>query len=150
MLYLCGQRGVIFKNCNKNMRIPTQKNHRGHHPRTMLHLNGQRKVFTKVVLGFRMTSRGLGEMFEEYSADSCGLKILLLLMGGLAEGLACTDLGARTPIGVSGNFFPYLATVPKITEGDPPYPPQYDTFGRTRWVISKVVLGFQNFALARK
>ena len=28
---------------------------------------------------------------------------------------------------------------------DPPYPPQYDTFGRTRGVISKVVLGFRNF-----
>ena len=24
-------------------------------------------------------------------------------MGGQTEGLACTDLGARTPIGVSGN-----------------------------------------------
>ena len=26
-------------------------------------------------------------------------------MGGRAEGLACADLGARTPIGVRGNFF---------------------------------------------
>ena len=25
-------------------------------------------------------------------------------MGGRAEGLTCTDPGARTPIGVSGNF----------------------------------------------
>ena len=33
-----------------------------------------------------MTSEGLVEM----------------LMGGRAEGLACADLGARTPIGVSG------------------------------------------------
>ena len=27
--------------------------------------------------------------------------------------------------------------------GDPPYPPYYTTFGRTRGVISKVLLGFQ-------
>ena len=27
-----------------------------------------------------------------------------MLMGGRVEGLACADLGARTPIDVSGNF----------------------------------------------
>ena len=27
-----------------------------------------------------------------------------MLMGGRAEGLVCADPGARTPIGVSGNF----------------------------------------------
>ena len=46
-----------------------------------------------------MTSEGLGEMFEGDSADMCAMS-----MGGRAEGLACADLGARTPIGVSGNF----------------------------------------------
>jgi hypothetical protein len=30
-------------------------------------------------------------------------------MGGRAEGLACADRGARTPIGASGNFY-YLNT----------------------------------------
>ena len=40
-----------------------------------------------------MTSEGLGEMFEGDSAVS---------MGGQAEGLACADPGARTPIGASG------------------------------------------------
>ena len=55
-----------------------------------------------------MTSEGLGEMFE---GDS------LMWMGGRAEGLACTDPAARTPIGVSRNlsdFFVFL-----ISSGDP-------------------------------
>ncbi len=30
-------------------------------------------------------------------------------MGGRAEGLACADLGARTPIGVSGNYYYYYS-----------------------------------------
>ena len=37
--------------------------------------------------------------------DTCAKKILLVSMGGLAEGVACADLGARTPIGTSGHFF---------------------------------------------
>ena len=32
-------------------------------------------------------------------------KFSLVSMGGPAEGLACADPGARTPIGASGNFF---------------------------------------------
>ena len=51
-----------------------------------------------------MTSDGLGEMFEGDSADPCAGKFPLVSMGGLAEGLACADPGARTPIGASGNF----------------------------------------------
>ena len=50
-----------------------------------------------------MTSEGLGEMFEGYSADTCGGKFPLVSMGARAEGLACADPGARTPIGASGN-----------------------------------------------
>ena len=50
-----------------------------------------------------MTSEGLGEMFEGDSADTCARKFPLVLMGGRAEGLACADTGARTPIGASGN-----------------------------------------------
>ena len=46
-----------------------------------------------------MTSEGLGEMFEGDSADMCARKFSLVLMGGRAEGLACADPGARTPIG---------------------------------------------------
>ena len=38
-------------------------------------------------------------MFEGYSADTLVGKFLLVSMGGRAEGLACTDPGARTPIG---------------------------------------------------
>ena len=45
------------------------------------------------------TSEGLGEMFEGDSADTCAGKF------PLAEGLACTDPGARTAIGASGIFF---------------------------------------------
>ena len=57
-----------------------------------------------------MTSDGLGEMFKGDSADTCGGKFMLVSMEGQAEGLACADQGARTPIGVSGNFqsFPSL------------------------------------------
>ena len=51
-----------------------------------------------------MTSEGLGEMFEGDSADMCVGKFPLMSMGGRAEGLACADPGARTPIGASGNY----------------------------------------------
>ena len=50
-----------------------------------------------------MTSEGLGEMFEGDSADMRAGKFPLVSMGGRAEGLACADPGARTPIGASGN-----------------------------------------------
>ena len=51
-----------------------------------------------------MTSEGLGEMFEGDCADMCAGKFLLVLMVGRAEGLACADPVARTPIGASGNY----------------------------------------------
>jgi hypothetical protein len=41
-------------------------------------------------------------MFEGDSADMCAGKFLLVSMGGRAEGLACADPGARTPISASG------------------------------------------------
>ena len=50
-----------------------------------------------------MTSEGLGEMFEGDSADTCAGKFPLVSMEGRAEGLACADPGARTPISASGN-----------------------------------------------
>ena len=50
-----------------------------------------------------MTYEGLKEMFEGDSADTCGGKFPLMSMGGRAEGLACADPGARTPISLSGN-----------------------------------------------
>ena len=49
-----------------------------------------------------MTSAWLGEMFEGDSADTCAGRFPLVSMGGRAEGLACADPGARTPIGASG------------------------------------------------
>ena len=51
-----------------------------------------------------MTSEGLGEMFEGDSADTCAGKFALVSMSGRAEGLACTDPGARTPINASGIY----------------------------------------------
>ena len=57
-----------------------------------------------------MTSEGLGEMFEGDSADTCAGKYPLVSMGGRAEGLACADPGARTPIGASGNFISIFPT----------------------------------------
>ena len=51
-----------------------------------------------------MTPRGLGELLKGDSADMCAGKFPLVSMGGRAEGLACIDRGARTPIGASGNF----------------------------------------------
>ena len=58
-------------------------------------------------------------MFEGDSADPCAETFLLVLMGGRAEGLACADPGARTPIGASGNFLILLLGVPifKTPEG---------------------------------
>ena len=48
-------------------------------------------------------------MFEGDSADMCAGKFPLVLMGYPGEGLACVDLGARTPIGASGNLdLPYM------------------------------------------
>ena len=52
-----------------------------------------------------MTSEGLGEMFEGDYAERCAGKFPLMSMGGRTEGLPCPVLGARTPIGVSGNFW---------------------------------------------
>jgi hypothetical protein len=51
-----------------------------------------------------MTSKGLGEMVEGDSADTCFGKFPLVSMAGRAEGLACADTGARTPIIDSGNW----------------------------------------------
>ena len=51
-----------------------------------------------------MTFGVLGEMFEGDSADMCAGKLLLVSMGVRAEGFACADPGARTPIGASGDF----------------------------------------------
>ena len=51
-----------------------------------------------------MTSEGLGEMFEGDSADMCAGKFPLVSMVGRAEGLACVDPRARTPIGARGNL----------------------------------------------
>ena len=41
---------------------------------------------------------------EGHSADTGAGKFQLVSMGGRVEGLACADLGARTPIGARGNF----------------------------------------------
>jgi hypothetical protein len=48
------------------------------------------------------TSEGLNEMFEGDFSGMCTNKFQLMLVGGQAEGLTCSDPGARTPISVSG------------------------------------------------
>jgi hypothetical protein len=57
-----------------------------------------------------MTFEGMGEMFEGDSADTSAGKFPLVSMGGRAEGLACADLGARTPIGAIGNFLFFFSS----------------------------------------
>ena len=76
-----------------------------------------------------MTFEGLGEMIEGYSADTGAGKFPLVLMGVRAEGLACADPGARTPIGASGislSFSLYFSAITVLPE--------------------RVVVGFPNFA----
>ena len=53
-----------------------------------------------------MTSEGMGEMemFESGFADMCSKNFPLMSIGGRAEGLACADQLARTPMGISGNI----------------------------------------------
>ena len=46
----------------------------------------------------------MGEMFEGDFADTGAENLSVKTMGGRAEGLACANSGARTPIGVSENF----------------------------------------------
>ena len=46
----------------------------------------------------------VGKFGDIDSADTCGGKFPLVPMGGWAEGPACADTGARTPIGASGIF----------------------------------------------
>ena len=46
----------------------------------------------------------MGKFGEIDSADTRAGKFPLVPMGGWAEGPACADTGARTPIGASGNF----------------------------------------------
>ena len=100
----------------------------------------------------------LVEMFEDDSANTCTRKFLLMSMGGRADGLACADPGALTPIGVSVNWYYFLTLVPvvKIPEGAVVgllifvwailefnffYPPHYHIFWGKRGVNSKIVLG---------
>ena len=51
-------------------------------------------------------------LFREFILD-----LPLMPIGGRAEGLACVDPGARTPISVSGNFFSLTdLTLPSLWE----------------------------------
>ena len=54
-------------------------------------------------------------MFEVDSAERCAGKIPLVPMGGRAEGPACADTGARTPIGVSGIVHEFLIIYQSFT-----------------------------------
>jgi hypothetical protein len=52
------------------------------------------------------------------SADTCGGKFTLMLMGGQAEGLGCANPGARIPIGVSNFLSPNLTITKTKTSGN--------------------------------
>jgi hypothetical protein len=47
----------------------------------------------------------MGKFLKSDSADMCAGKFPLVSIRGRAEGLACADPGARTPIGASGIFW---------------------------------------------
>ena len=64
-------------------------------------------------------------MFEDHSADTGARKFLLVPMGGRAKGLACTDPGARTPIGASGHFFNSFKLLLVTQEPMQSLPPSY-------------------------
>jgi hypothetical protein len=66
---------------------------------------------------------------EGHSADTDAGKFPIVSMGGRAEGLACADPGARTPIGASGNASKYHNYKDSTLKGH-------------RGGVSKVVLGF--------
>ena len=83
-----------------------------------------------------MTSERLGEMFKGDSADTCAGKFPLTSMGGRAEGLACADPGARTPIGTSGNFPARVSA--ELPSNISPNPSE---------VISKVSEVYDNFSI---
>jgi hypothetical protein len=66
-----------------------------------------------------MTSEGLGDRFEGDSADMCAGKFSLVSMGGRAEGIACANPGARTPMALAEFFlFYYLCILIKCNSGD--------------------------------
>ena len=71
-----------------------------------------------------MTSEGLGEVFKGDSAHMCAGKFPLVLMGGRANGQACTDGERGPPSARAEIFFFFLPPLFKPTEG--------------------VVVGFQN------
>ena len=60
-------------------------------------------------------------MFEGDSADTGAGKFPLVSMGGRAEGLACADPGARTPIGANGNFIIIIIII-SLTPRQPEIP----------------------------
>ena len=93
---------------NKNIRIPTNNKNFGDppNPRTMQFLGGKGEYFENLSKGsktYDMTSEGLGEVFKGDSADMCGGKFPLLLMGGRANDQACAD-GERGPPSARAEF----------------------------------------------
>ena len=78
-------------------------------------------------------------MFEGDFADMCAIKSPLMSMGGRAEGLACTDPGVRTPIGMSGNF--YIVTPSPSHLGDI-WPIQYNIVGLYK-ILQGIVRDFE-------
>ena len=88
-------------------------------------------IFSKVFLGFQnFAYEFLGQDVECDFSDTCDANIFANVYGR-AEGLACADLGARTPIVVSGN-------IPET---------KYDNFRSTAWGM---VLSCQHIQMGRQ
>ena len=83
----------------------------------MQFLDGQRGVFSKVVLGFRnfaYASKGLGEIFEGDFADTCTEKIIFVSMGGRLDLSRVRTRGAKNsflPLSAVFNFLPVRVVV---------------------------------------
>ena len=106
-LFLCHSKPHLRNIKIRRGKIEERKKSRGTPFSRMIYLAGQRGNLYKLSYGSEtlcMTSEGLGELFEGDFADTCAEKIPLVSMGARAEGLACADPGARTPIGASGNY----------------------------------------------
>jgi hypothetical protein len=74
---------------------------------TILCVARKRAQFKKLSIGYKtlgMTTEGLGEMFVGYFADMSANKFPMLSTGRTSKTVKHVQMGARTPICVSGNL----------------------------------------------
>ena len=93
----------------------------------------------------------MGKFGEINSADTHAVKFPLVPMGGLAEGPACADTGARTPIGASGiinaNLLIFLLYILSILQLDKSNN-VWDLFFKLifLWFLSHIHKGLHSFS----